>query len=31
MCSDCFCLELSGVEEWISGGVVSMADVAAGF
>ena len=27
----CFCLELGGVEEWISGGVVSMADVAAGF
>ena len=27
----CFCLELGGVGEWTSGGVVSMVDVTAGF
>ena len=25
-CGRCFCLELGGVEEWNSGGVVSMVD-----
>ena len=28
---DCFCLELGGMEEWSSGGVVSMVDVTASF
>ena len=28
---NCFCLVLGGVEEWNSGGAVSMEDVTAGF